>query len=184
MSSAASYSRSPMSPDRSSHDARSVVAELDNIFRLNGTAGQPKGPAAAPAAQPRRVSQTDLDAALDMLSRAGKAMDILQTRYHQVETYARDVAERAERDLASAYGQAKDWEARASATEAKIDEMKARMMDAERRMELAERRAQSADIRADSAERSAYEAREWLECFYEKIVASFDTRPTLKSAAA
>ena len=184
MSSAASYPRSPMSSDSRSHDARSVVAELDNIFRLNGTAGQAKGPAAPQPGQPRRVSQSDLDAALDMLSRAGKAMDVLQTRYHQVETYARDVAERAERDLASAYGEAKEWEARASATEAKMDEMKARIMDAERRMELAERRAQSADFRAEAAERSAREAREWLECFYEKIVASFDTRPTLKSQAA
>ena len=178
MSTATAFSR-PMTHERGPHDTRSVVAELDNIFRLNSFPGQ-----APQSADPRRVSQADLDAALEMLGRAGKAMDILQTRYHQVEHYARDVADRAERDLATAYSHAKDWEARASGTESKLDEMRTKIAETERRLEQAERRAHLADVRAEAAERGAREAREWLECFYEKIVASFDTRPTLKSVAA
>lgn len=181
MSTATAFSR-PMTHERSPHDTRSVVAELDNIFRLNSFPGQAKPQPSS--SDPRRVSQADLDAALEMLGRAGKAMDILQTRYHQVEHYARDVADRAERDLATAYGHAKDWEARAAGTESKLDEMKTRVAEAERRLEQAERRAHLADVRAEAAERGAREAREWLECFYEKIVASFDTRPTLKSVTA
>ena len=142
------------------------------------------------------MTQPDLDAALDMLNRAAKAMDLLQSRYQHVESYAKDLAERAERDLALASSQAKDWEIRAAEDEARIEEAKARLAEAERRPTWpnagpnrsspgplcehaadAERRASQAEHRADHAERSANEAREWLECFYDKIVASFDTRP-------
>jgi predicted nucleic acid-binding Zn-ribbon protein len=154
---------------------RNVVAELDNIFRLASAAERSRP--AAPAPEPRRMTQPDLDAALDMLSRAAKAMDALQTRYQHVEAYAKEVAERAEQDLAAAYSNAKEWEARAALFERKLDEARMRIAEAERRAEDAERRSQQ-------AERSAGEAREWLECFYDKIVASFDARPFMKSAAA
>ena len=153
---------------------RSVGAELDNIFRL---ARADRAPAAPPAPEPRRVTQADLDAALDMLNRAARAMDMLQTRYQEVESYARDVADRAERDLSSAHGQAREWEARATASESLIDELRARLGAAERRAELAERRA-------DAAERGATEARDWLESFYGKIVAAFDGHPFPKAVAA
>ena len=65
------------------------------------------------------MTQPDLDAALDMLNRAAKAMDLLQSRYQHVESYAKDLAERAERDLALASTQAKDWEVRAADGEAR-----------------------------------------------------------------
>lgn len=146
------------------------AADVDNIFRLGNGAGE-RRPADA-----KRVSQPDLDAALDMLGRAAKAMDLMQSRYQQIEDYAKDVSERAERDLGAVYAQAKEWETRALASESRLDEMRARLAAAERRAELAERRA-------EQSERSALEAREWLECFYDKIVASFDTRPFTKSAA-
>jgi predicted nucleic acid-binding Zn-ribbon protein len=152
---------------------RANASDLDNIFRLSAAAEKQRTPtaaAAAPVPETRRVSQPDLDAALDMLNRAAKAMDMMQTRYQHVEDYAKDVAERAERDVAAAYNQAKDWEARASAYESKINDLCTRLAEAERR--------------ADHAERSAVEAREWLECFYDKIVACFDTRPQPKTAAA
>jgi hypothetical protein len=190
--------RSTEAPDVRSPGDRNLGADLDNIFRLAGGLDRPKAPAPVPASAPRRMTQPDLDAALDMLNRAAKAMDLLQSRYQHVESYAKDVAERAERDLALAFSQAKDWEGRASEGEARIEDAKARLAEAERRAESAERRAElgehradeaerrasHAEHRADHAERSANEAREWLECFYDKIVASFDTRPILKTAAA
>ncbi len=161
-------------PEASRFAERSVGAELDNIFRL---ARADRTPAAPPATEPRRVTQTDLDAALDMLNRAARAMDMLQTRYQEVESYARDVADRAERDLASAHGHAREWEARAIAGESLVEELRVRLVAAERRADLAERRA-------DVAERGAMEARDWLESFYEKIVAAFDGHPFPKAAAA
>ncbi len=152
---------------------RSVGAELDNIFRLARADRTP----AAPATEPRRVTQTDLDAALDMLNRAARAMDILQSRYQEVESYARDVADRAERDLSSAHEHAREWEARAAAGESLVEDLRMRLVAAERRTEVAERRA-------DVAERGAMDARDWLESFYDKIVAAFDGRPFPKAAAA
>lgn len=178
--------RSAEPTDGRSLGERSLGSDLDNIFRLSVAPGQERLRPSAPtaAAEPRRMTQTDLDAALDMLNRAARAMDVLQARYQQVESYAKDLAERAERDLAAAYSQARDWEGRAAASETKFDEARARLSEADRRAELAERRAEHAEHRAEHAERSATETREWLECFYDKIVASFDTRPLLKPAAA
>ncbi len=176
--------RSSEAPDGRFLGDRNVGADLDNIFRLAGGPERPRAPAPSVTSEPRRMTQPDLDAALDMLNRAAKAMDLLQSRYQHVESYAKDVAERAERDLALAVSQAKDWEGRATEGEAVIEDAKARLAEAERRADAAERRAQHAEHRADHAERSANEAREWLECFYDKIVASFDTRPILKTAAA
>ncbi len=195
--------RSTEAPDGRSLGDRTLGQDLDNIFRLAG--GPERSRPLAPALEPRRMTQPDLDAALDMLNRAAKAMDLLQSRYQHVESYANDLAERAERDLALASTQVKDWEVRAAEDEARIEEAKARLAEAERRADVAERRAEQgetradvaehraadaerrashAEHRADNAERSANEAREWLECFYDKIVASFDTRPILKTAAA
>lgn len=190
--------RSTETSDGRSLGERNVGADLDNIFRLAGAPERSRPLAPLPASEPRRMTQPDLDAALDMLNRAAKAMDLLQSRYQHVESYAKDLAERAERDLARASSQVKDSELRAAEGEARIEDAKARLAEAERRAELAERRAEQgegradlaehraddAERRADRAERSANEAREWLECFYDKIVASFDTRPILKTAAA
>ena len=162
---------------------RSISSDLDNIFRL-ASQERARPTVQIPAAEPRRMTQPDLDAALDMLNRAAKAMDLLQTRYQHVENYAKDVAERAERDLAAAHSQAKEWEGRAVSSESKLEEAAARLAETDRRAELAERRAEHAEHRADFAERNATETREWLECFYDKIVASFDTRPIIKTAAA
>lgn len=177
MSSTRSFFRSTETTGGRSLGERSVSSDLDNIFRLTA-AGQerpPPPPAQPPAPEPRRMTQPDLDAAFDMLNRAAKAMDLLQTRYQHVENYAKEVAERAERDLAVAYSQAKEWEGRTASSETKLDEVRVRLAEADRRAELAERRA-------DHAERSATETREWLECFYDKIIASFDTRPPVDTA--
>ena len=176
---------SPHHPFLRSHDQdeevargdRSVGQDLDNIFRL--TAAQPVAPQTTfapperprPAgSEPRRVTPPDLDAALDMLNRAAKAMDLMQSRYQQVEDYAKGVADRAEKDVALAYAQAREWEVRAAGSEGKLDEFRTRAVEAERR--------------AEAAERSAREARDWLECFYDRIVTSFDTRSLLKPQAA
>ena len=105
-----------------------------------------------------------------MLNRAAKAMDLIQARYQQVEDYAKGVADRAEKDIAAAYAQAREWEVRVEGGEAKLEELR--------------QRAESAERRADAAERNAKEARDWLECFHDKIVTSFDTRNFLKSQAA
>ena len=153
---------------------RSIGQDLDNIFRLTAAQFPPaqkggeRGGTAAPEA--RRVTQPDLDAALDMLNRAAKAMDLMQSRYQNIEDYAKSVAERAEKDIASALAQAREWELRATGSEGKLEEFRGRAMAAERR--------------ADVAEQSAKEARDWLECFYEKIVSSFDERSLLRSQAA
>ncbi len=162
---------------------RSVGQDLDNIFRLtaalpagglngagqNGTAeGQP--PERIRAGEPHRISQPDLDAALDMLNRAAKAMDLMQARYQHVEDYAKGVADRAEKDIAMAYAQARESELRAAESESQLEDLRTRAVGAERR--------------AEQAERNAKEARDWLECFYDKIVTSFDTRAVLKSRAA
>jgi hypothetical protein len=163
---------------------RSVGQDLDNIFRL--TAAQPAGgPNGAGqngtaegqqpvervwAGEPHRVSQPDLDAALDMLNRAAKAMDLMQARYQHVEDYAKGVADRAEKDIAIAYAQARESELRAAESESQLEDLRTRTVGAERR--------------AEQAERNAKEARDWLECFYDKIVTSFDTRAVLKSRAA
>ena len=162
--------------DQATRGDRSVGQDLDNIFRL--TAAQPAAERQATApervrpggAEPRRVSAPDLDAALDMLNRAAKAMDLMQSRYQQVEDYAKGVADRAEKDIAVAYAQAREWEVRATGSESRIDELR--------------NRAEAAELRADAAERSAKEARDWLECFYDRIVSTFDTRNFLKSQAA
>ena len=153
---------------------RSVWQYLYNIFRLTaaqfqpGQIGDERG--RTTASEARRVTQPDLDAALDMLSRAAKAMDLMQSRYQHVEDYAKSVADRAEKDIASALAQARDWELRATGSEGKLDELRVR--------------AQAAERRADLAEQGAKEARDWLECFYEKIVSSFDEKAFLKSQAA
>ena len=151
---------------------RSVGQDLDNIFRL--TAAPAPQPQAAerprPAPESRRVPQPDFDAALDMLNRAAKAMDLMQSRYQQVEDYAKGVADRAEKDIAVAYAQAREWEVRAAGSENKLEELR--------------QRAEAAERRAEAAERNAKEARDWLECFYDKIVTSFDTRSFLKAQAA
>ena len=168
------FPRSTDSPDGAARGDRSVGQDLDNIFRL--TAAQPAQGGSAPervravGSEPRRVSQPDLDAALDMLNRASKAMDLMQARYQQVEDYAKGVADRAEKDIAVAYAQAREWEVRAAGSEGKLEEFRAR--------------AEAAERRADAAERNAKEARDWLECFYDKIVTSFDSRSFLKSQAA
>lgn len=166
---------------------RSVGQDLDNIFRL--TAAQPvaaKGhPAAqapaerprAPAGEGRRMTPGDLDAALDMLNRAAKAMDLMQSRFQHVEAYAKGVADRAEKDVAVAYAQAREWEVRVAGSETRLDELRDRA-------DAAERRAEAAERRAEAAEAGAKEARDWLECFYDKIVTSFDARAILKSQAA
>lgn len=159
--------------DLRAHGDRSVGQDLDNIFRLTAAqpvAVAPPSPAAAPPERARRVTQPDLDAALDMLNRAAKAMDLMQSRYQHVEDYAKGVADRAEKDIAVAYAQAREWEVRAAGSEGKLEEFRDRAIEAERR--------------AEAAERSAKEARDWLECFYDKIVTSFDTRNILKSQAA
>ncbi len=171
------FLRSQDPADFAARGDRSVGQDLDNIFRL--TAAQPAQQAAPAqpsaaerlrAAEPSRVTQPDLDAALDMLNRAAKAMDLMQARYQQVEDYAKGVADRAEKDIAAAYAQARDSEARAADSEGKLDELR--------------HRAETAERRAEAAERAAKEARDWLECFYDKIVTSFDTRNFLKSQAA
>ena len=105
-----------------------------------------------------------------MLNRAAKAMDVMQSRYQHVEDYAKGVADRAEKDIAVAFAQAREWEVRASGSEGKLEEFRLR--------------AEAAERRADAAERAARDSREWLERFYEKIVTSFDTRSFLKSQAA
>ena len=145
---------------------RGVGQDLDNIFRL--TAAPAERP--RPAPDGRRTAPPDLDAALDMLNRAAKAMDVMQSRYQHVEDYAKGVADRAEKDIAVAYAQAREWEVRASGSEGKLEEFRLR--------------AEAAERRADAAEHAARESREWLERFYDKIVASFDTRSFLKSRAA
>ena len=172
------FLRSQDQDETSARGDRIVGQDLDNIFRL--TAAQPAPQQAAfgapperprPAgSEPRRITQPDLDAALDMLNRAAKAMDLMQSRYQQVEDYAKGVADRAEKDIAVAYAQAREWEVRAAGSEGKLDEFRDRAIEAERR--------------AEAAERSAQEARDWLECFYDKIVTSFDTRSLLRSQAA
>ena len=156
---------------------RSIGQDLDNIFRLTAAQPAPAQQHASPServraagSEPRRVSQHDLDAALDMLNRAAKAMDLMQSRYQQGEDYAKGVADRAEKDIAVAYAQARDWEVRAAGSEGKLDEFR--------------HRAEAAERRAEAAERNAKEARDWLECFYDKIVTSFDSRNILKSQAA
>ena len=159
--------------DGAARGDRNVGQDLDNIFRL--TAAQPQAAQPAPApervrAEPRRVTPPDLDAALDMLNRAAKAMDLMQSRYQQVEDYAKGVADRAEKDIAVAYAQAREWEVRAAGSDNKLEDLR--------------QRAEAAERRADVAERNAKEARDWLECFYDKIVTSFDTRNFLKSQAA
>jgi len=170
--------------DHHAQGERSVGQDLDNIFRLTAAqpAAAPNGPAPNGAAEaqqtaepvwagePRRVSQPDLDAALEMLNRAAKAMDLMQARYQHVEDYAKGVADRAEKDIAAAYAQARESELRAVGSESKLDNLRARATEAERR--------------AEQAERNAKEARDWLECFYDKIVTSFDTQAVLKSRAA
>lgn len=167
------FLRSNDPADPAARGDRSVGQDLDNIFRL--TAAQPApqpepGRVRAAGVEPRRVTQPDLDAALDMLNRAAKAMDLMQARYQQVEDYAKGVADRAEKDVAVAYAQAREWEVRAAGSEGKLEEFRDR--------------ADAAERRADAAERNAREARDWLERFYDKIVTSFDTRNLLKSQAA
>ena len=170
------FSRFQDSTDGAARGERSVGQDLDNIFRLTAAAPAAPAPQAAPervraaGAEPRRVTQPDLDAALDMLNRAAKAMDLMQSRYQQVEDYAKGVADRAEKDIAVAYAQAREWEVRAAGSENRIEDLRLRAEAAERRAEL--------------AESAAKEARDWLECFYDKIVTSFDTRAILKSQAA
>ena len=153
---------------------RSIGQDLDNIFRLTAaqfpSAQQSGERTRATAPETRRVTQPDLDAALDMLNRAAKAMDLMQSRYQHVEDYAKSVADRAEKDIASALAQAREWELRATGSESMLEELRGRATAAERR--------------ADLAEQGAKEARDWLECFYEKIVSSFDERSLLKSQAA
>ena len=151
---------------------RGVGQDLDNIFRLTAAAAPAPQSAERPrfATDGRRVAQPDLDAALDMLNRAAKAMDVMQSRYQHVEDYAKGVADRAEKDIAVAFAQAREWEVRASGSEGKLEEFRLR--------------AEAAERRADAAERAARDSREWLERFYEKIVTSFDTRSFLKSQAA
>ena len=167
---------SPHHPFLRSHDQaegrgdRGVGQDLDNIFRLTAAPAPQPAERSRPAPDSRRVSQPDLDAALDMLSRAAKAMDVMQSRYQHIEDYAKGVADRAEKDIAVAYAQAREWEVRAGGSEGKLEEFRLR--------------AEAAERRADAAERAAHESREWLERFYEKIVASFDTRGFLKSQAA
>ncbi len=157
---------------------RNVAQDLDNIFRLTAAQAAPQ-PAAAqgqPVAErlsallPRRVSQPDLEGALEMLNRAGKAMELMQSRYQQIEDYAKGVADRAEKDISAAFGQAREWELRAASHDEKLEELR--------------QRAEMAEHRAESAEQAAKEARDWLECFYDKIVSSFDTRTFLKTQAA
>ena len=166
---------SPHHPFMRSQDQsgeRGVGQDLDNIFRLTATAAaaQRSPETARPAPESRRVPQPDLDAALEMLNRAAKAMDVMQSRYQHIEDYAKGVADRAEKDIAVAYAQAREWEVRASGSEGKLEDLRTR--------------AEAAECRADAAERAAAESREWLERFYEKIVTSFDTRAFLKSQAA
>ena len=174
MSSHHTLSRIQDAQDYRTQGDRSIGQDLDNIFRLTAAqfppaqAGGERGRTAA--SETRRVTQPDLDAALDMLSRAAKAMDLMQSRYQHVEDYAKSVADRAEKDIATALAQARDWELRATGSEGKLEEFRGRAVAAERR--------------ADLAEQSAKEARDWLECFYEKIVSSFDERTLLKSQAA
>ena len=169
------FLRSQDTSDGAARGDRSVGQDLDNIFRLTAAqpAPQPQQPperVRAAGAEPRRVTPPDLDAALDMLNRAAKAMDLMQSRYQQVEDYAKGVADRAEKDIAVAYAQAREWEVRAAGSENKLEELR--------------QRAEAAERRAEAAERNAKEARDWLECFYDKIVTSFDTRSFLKSQAA
>ena len=166
---------SPHHPFMRSHDQgdgraeRGVGQDLDNIFRLTAAA-QGQAERTRPDSDGRRASQGDLDAALDMLGRAAKAMDVMQARYQQVEDYAKGVADRAEKDIAVAYAQAREWEVRASGSEGKLEELRLR--------------AEVAERRAEAAERAARDSREWLDRFYEKIVSSFDNRPFLRSQAA
>ncbi|WP_237477884.1 hypothetical protein [Lichenibacterium dinghuense] len=169
------FLRTQDSSDGAARGERSVGQDLDNIFRLTAAQPAPQPQPApervrAPGAEPRRVTPPDLDAALDMLNRASKAMDLMQSRYQQVEDYAKGVADRAEKDIAVAYAQAREWEVRAAGSENKLEELR--------------QRAEAAERRAEAAERNAKEARDWLECFYDKIVTSFDTRNFLKSQAA
>ena len=174
MSSHHPFPRHQDAQDYRAQGDRSIGQDLDNIFRLTAAQFPPaqqsgeRGRTAAP--EPRRVTQPDLDAALDMLNRAAKAMDLMQSRYQNVEDYAKSVADRAEKDIASALAQAREWELRATGSEGKLEEFRGRALAAERRAAL--------------AEQSAKEARDWLECFYEKIVSSFDERSLLKSQAA
>ena len=174
MSSHHLLSRSQDAPNHRVQGDRSVGQDLDNIFRLTAAQfppnqqGDERGRTATSEA--RRVTQPDLDAALDMLSRAAKAMDLMQSRYQHVENYAKSIADRAEKDITSALAQAREWELRAMGSDGKLEELRGRAEAAERRAEL--------------AEQGAKEARDWLECFYEKIVSSFDDRSFLKTQAA
>ena len=147
---------------------RAPRPDLDNIFRFSG-ADRAGEPAAADQAQTPRAAQPDLDAALDMLNRAAKAMDAMQARYQRVEDDARNVAARADRTLAAAQTQARDWEARALASEAERDQLKTRALQAEERADVAERRAAA--------------AREWLGTFYDKVMAAFELQPFSDPAA-
>ncbi len=134
----------------------------------------PERPKQAPplAATPerRRGAQPDLDAALDMLNRAARAMDAMQARYRQVEDEAKDVAVRAEQDLAAAVGHARDWEARARAGEATLNDL--------------EDRLSAAEHRAEHAERAVAAVRHWLDAFYDKVLDAFDTCPAPGAAAS
>ena len=164
--------------DPAARGDRNVAQDLDNIFRLTAAPAAPQ-PAAAQVQPPaeraraplaRRVSQPDLEGALDMLNRAGKAMELMQARYQQIEDYAKGVADRAEKDIATAFGQAREWELRAAGNDEQLEALR--------------HRADMAERRAEAAEQAAREARDWLECFYDKIVSSFDTRTFLKTQAA
>jgi hypothetical protein len=173
------FLRGQDSADIAARSDRNIAQDLDNIFRLTAAQAAPQ-PAPAQdqpvterlrAAPTRpRVSQPDLEGALDMLNRAGKAMDLMQSRYQQIEDYAKGVADRAEKDISAAFGQAREWELRAAGNEDRLEELRLR--------------AEMAERRAEAAEQAAKEARDWLECFYDKIVSSFDTRTFLKTQAA
>ena len=77
MSSHHPFPRHQDAQDYRAQGDRSIGQDLDNIFRLTAAQFPPaqqsgeRGRTAAP--EPRRVTQPDLDAALDMLNRAAKA---------------------------------------------------------------------------------------------------------------
>ena len=110
----------------------------------------------------QNYTRTDIPAALELLTRATGALDLIQKRASDTEAWALDTIGRLKDDLAAAEARASTSEERVRATELVAQNIQIQLSSAEERASHAEQGLKKAEERVSRAEERAGIAEAWL----------------------
>ena len=124
-------------------------------------------------------ARTDVTKAVDVLTRASRALDMMQTRYEAMETQAKETVERSKSELAAAQSQIEYWERRAQTAEVQLRRCETQLKDCEEQLKEFDEQLAATERRAEAAEKGVSDARDWIVAHVKSVLG-----PQVRDAAA